>query len=158
MTLRHFNSQSHVGRQQSGAVAIEFALIFPIFLLIFYGIICYSVILLHKQTLANITGEAARSAVAVTEIAAMQGEIQDVINGYAWIAGRVEPCDDWSGLYYNDATPGKLQLCMSATLPRDPALPTINLSAFGLPILPPEEEEILRILRSEFAVNWMPSL
>jgi Flp pilus assembly protein TadG len=49
-------------RQQRGSTAVEFALIFPIFFLIFYAIVTYSVIFAAKQSLALAASEGARAA------------------------------------------------------------------------------------------------
>ncbi len=50
-------------RNQKGAVAIEFALLFPIFFLIFYAIVTYGLIFTAQQTLTLAAAEGARAAV-----------------------------------------------------------------------------------------------
>lgn len=49
-------------RAQSGASAIEFALVFPLFFVIFYGIISYGLIFVAQQSLTLATEEGARAA------------------------------------------------------------------------------------------------
>jgi len=137
--------------RQRGASAIEFALVFPFVLLIFYGIICYSLILLHKQAVTSISAEAARAALAAGDVAGIQAEIQNTINGHGWIADRIEGCRD-GGAFYT-LTGNQLQLCLKASLPNDPPMPTINLSAFGLPSLPPDTSGMLQ---TETSVRWQP--
>ncbi|WKL13572.1 pilus assembly protein [Comamonas testosteroni] len=50
-------------KQQQGAAAIEFAIVFPIFFLIFYAIITYGLIFAAQQTLTLAAAEGARAAV-----------------------------------------------------------------------------------------------
>ncbi|KAF1046396.1 TadE/TadG family type IV pilus assembly protein [Xylophilus sp.] len=50
-------------RQQAGAAAVEFALLFPAFFLLFYGIITYGLIFTAQQTLTLAAAEGARAAV-----------------------------------------------------------------------------------------------
>ncbi|MGJ8690532.1 MAG: TadE/TadG family type IV pilus assembly protein [Gammaproteobacteria bacterium] len=138
---------------QTGASAIEFAIVFPILLLIFYGIICYSLILLHKQTLGLIAGEASRSIIAVTQEAKIQEVIQNAIDGHTWISTRVSPCDGQALYYEKPISDGVLKLCFQADLPSEPALPTIDLSVFGLPKIPPDTENLLR---NEVIISWVP--
>lgn len=50
-------------KRQQGAAAIEFALLFPVFFLIFYAIITYGLIFAAQQTLTLAAAEGARAAV-----------------------------------------------------------------------------------------------
>jgi hypothetical protein len=50
-------------KKQQGAAAIEFAILFPIFFLIFYAIITYGLIFAAQQTLTLAAAEGARAAV-----------------------------------------------------------------------------------------------
>ena len=56
---------SSLPRQQKGAVAIEFALVFVIFFAVFYAIVSYSLPLLLMQSFNQSTAEAVRRSVAV---------------------------------------------------------------------------------------------
>ncbi len=49
--------------KQNGAAAIEFAIIFPIFFLIFYAIVTYGLIFAAQQTITLAASEGARAAV-----------------------------------------------------------------------------------------------
>ena len=49
--------------KQKGAAAIEFAIIFPIFFLIFYAIVTYGLIFAAQQTITLAASEGARAAV-----------------------------------------------------------------------------------------------
>lgn len=50
-------------KKQNGAAAIEFAIIFPLFFLIFYAIVTYGLIFAAQQTLTLAAAEGARAAV-----------------------------------------------------------------------------------------------
>ena len=52
-------------KSQTGAVAIEFALVFIIFFAVFYGLISYSLPLVMMQSFNQATAEAVRRSVAV---------------------------------------------------------------------------------------------
>lgn len=56
-------------KKQQGAAAIEFAIIFPIFFLIFYAIVTYGLIFAAQQTLTLAAAEGARAAVRYPAIA-----------------------------------------------------------------------------------------
>jgi Flp pilus assembly protein TadG len=49
-------------RAQRGSMALEFAIVFPLFFLIFYAIVTYSVVLVAKQSLTLAAAEGARAA------------------------------------------------------------------------------------------------
>ncbi|MGX2040305.1 TadE/TadG family type IV pilus assembly protein [Methylocaldum sp. MU1018] len=57
--------RSDVFRRQKGAAALEFALVFPLFFVLFYGIVAYSLIMTLEQSLTHAAAEGARAAVAV---------------------------------------------------------------------------------------------
>lgn len=50
-------------KKQQGAAAIEFAIIFPVFFLIFYAIVTYGLIFAAQQTVTLAAAEGARAAV-----------------------------------------------------------------------------------------------
>ncbi|MFH0023197.1 TadE/TadG family type IV pilus assembly protein [Pseudomonas fluorescens] len=52
-------------KSQTGAVAIEFALVFIIFFAVFYGLVSYSLPLVMMQSFNQATAEAVRRSVAV---------------------------------------------------------------------------------------------
>lgn len=57
--------KSGLPRNQKGAVAIEFALVFVIFFAVFYGLVSYSLPLLLMQSFNESTAEAVRRSVAL---------------------------------------------------------------------------------------------
>ena len=52
-----------IQRGQKGAAAIEFAIIFPIFFIIFYAVVTYGLIFAAQQTITLAAAEGARAAV-----------------------------------------------------------------------------------------------
>ncbi|MEG0936793.1 MAG: TadE/TadG family type IV pilus assembly protein [Comamonas sp.] len=52
-----------IQKKQKGAAAIEFAIIFPIFFLIFYAVVTYGLIFAAQQTITLAASEGARAAV-----------------------------------------------------------------------------------------------
>lgn len=60
--MKHLNRNVFRQRRQRGSTTVEFALIFPLFFLIFYAIVTYSVIFAAKQSLALAASEGARAA------------------------------------------------------------------------------------------------
>ena len=57
--------KTNLPRQQKGAIAIEFALVFVMFFAVFYGIVTYSLPLLLMQSFNQSTAEAVRQSVAL---------------------------------------------------------------------------------------------
>ena len=57
-------------RNQSGAAAVEFALVVGLFVFILYGLIAFGMILATKQRITNAAAEGARAAVGQTTEAA----------------------------------------------------------------------------------------
>lgn len=52
-----------IQKKQKGTAAIEFAIIFPIFFLIFYAVVTYGLIFVAQQTITLAASEGARAAV-----------------------------------------------------------------------------------------------
>lgn len=57
-------------RDQSGAAAVEFALVVGLFVFVLYGLIAFGMILATKQRITNAAAEGARAAVGQTNDAA----------------------------------------------------------------------------------------
>ena len=94
MARRAFSKKSSFHRKQSGAAAIEFAFVFPLFFLIFYGILTYGLILVAQQSITMAATEGARAALrfAATE-ADRTTNAQNAATGTgsaaAWLNGRL---------------------------------------------------------------------
>jgi Flp pilus assembly protein TadG len=65
-----------------GAVAVEFALVLPIFLLLVFAIIEFSLALLDKAVITNASREAARAGIVLKVPKLTATEIQAVATGY----------------------------------------------------------------------------
>ncbi len=61
------HQQRRIRRDQRGSVAIEFAFVFPIFFLIFYAIVFYSLAFLVSQNFTLTSEEILRSSMAIGE-------------------------------------------------------------------------------------------
>lgn len=72
MTRRHYPLPASAPRRrlcrrnQSGAAAVEFALVVGLFIFILYGLISFGMILATKQRITNAAAEGARAAVGQT--------------------------------------------------------------------------------------------
>ncbi|WP_355662074.1 TadE/TadG family type IV pilus assembly protein [Halomonas salifodinae] len=134
-------------RNQRGAVAIEFVILFPLFLVIFYAIVSYSVIFATQQTLHSLSSEATRAAVAVhrNDPELSTSDIEAVIGGViresrknSWIDGWLSHCESMSEYYlYSRGGAGgrdQLEVCFRVTVGTGKALalPRLNLG-FSIP-------------------------
>lgn len=62
MRLQTLIRRVHARRAQAGATAVEFALVFPVFFLLFYGLLTYGLIFLMRMGLQHAAEEGARAA------------------------------------------------------------------------------------------------
>lgn len=63
MKKRFLHQRAHIGNLRcKGAAAIEFALVFPLFFLVFYGILTYGMIMVAQQSITLAASEGARAA------------------------------------------------------------------------------------------------
>ncbi|APX92855.1 hypothetical protein BWR19_07880 [Halomonas sp. 1513] len=128
-----FTSRVGAGRSERGAVAIEFAVLFPLFFVILYAIISYSLLFAMSLTLNALSSEAARAAIAVNtrvgeppDAQRVEARIQGLV-GDSWLS-RVEACDD-GDFHRIDAASDELRVCLEAPLP----LPQLNLGVLRIP-------------------------
>lgn len=134
-------------KRQEGVSAIEFALILPLMLLIAYGIVCYALILLDKQSLSSISAAAAVNTASTKDSSQIASRIQQAIDDHPWITDRIVPCEG-STNFYQLLPSGQLRVCVQANpIP----MPVINLGVFQLP---PANQASL--LRSTATVLWAP--
>lgn len=81
-------------RRRSGSVAIEFAIVFPIFFLIFYAIVSYGLILIAQQSITLAAAEGARAAVRyAADDATRSSNAQSAATGpgstASWLSGHL---------------------------------------------------------------------
>ena len=126
MTRRHHSPPASpprrhlLRRDQSGAAAVEFALVVGLFVFILYGLISFGMILATKQRITNAAAEGARAAVGQTSAA----------NAVTAATARVLAAGLPAGAYtptYTTGTCGSNQ-CITVTI-------TYNLAAN--PVVPP---------------------
>lgn len=81
----------YAGRKQKGAAAIEFAMVFVLFFIVFYGAVSYSLPLMMVQTFNHASSEAVRRAIALQPGAANYSlEAQTVVaQQISWMPAAV---------------------------------------------------------------------
>lgn len=132
-------------RNQHGAVAIEFAVLFSIFFAVLYAIIAYSLPLLLMLTFKQVAADAARATIAVDPAAGnyernLETQVKAVIDK-SWIGntGWYASCSDtdYSNLAINGRT---LTVCIrykNDNYSSDPIVPALPLPGIGqIPRLP----------------------
>lgn len=150
----HTGNSGNAKRKQSGAVAIEFALIFPVFFILIYAIAAYSMAFLTVQNFTYASEEILRIAIACEDCkTAVEWEdhIQSTLDGTSPGTGVVNGVDENGNatipslIHFADAdevtttisctenTEVICELSFSAT----PRLQAINLPGLGpMPSLP----------------------
>jgi Flp pilus assembly protein TadG len=107
-------------RDQSGAAAVEFALVVGLFIFILYGLISFGMILATKQRITNAAAEGARAAVGQASPAAAVSAATARVLAAGLPAGAYTPT-------YSTAQCGSNQ-CITVTI-------TYDLD--GHPVIPP---------------------
>lgn len=108
-TTLHRRPGRHHGRNMSGAAAVEFALIFPLLLLVVFGAIEFGTALYDKAVITNASREAARAGVVLRTPPLTSTQIRQVALNY---------CQDRLVTYGAAATctvPATFSVCASAT-------------------------------------------
>lgn len=80
--LRSAAKRSAGLRRQKGAAAVEFALILPILLLVFFGIVELSLALYDKAVLTNASREGARAGIVLSSPPVTDTQISAVVQTY----------------------------------------------------------------------------
>jgi Flp pilus assembly protein TadG len=74
-------------QREDGVVAVEFAIVLPILLLIMFGIIEFGFVLFEKQVITNASREGARYGIVQATPRHSEEEIKGVVKGYLTNAG-----------------------------------------------------------------------
>jgi Flp pilus assembly protein TadG len=112
-----------IRRGESGAAAVEFALVVGLFVFILYGLISFGMILATKQRITNAAAEGARAAVGSSQADAALVAGAKVTNALGTSSGQ------YTAIYDNDACPLVLgHKCIKVTI-------TYNLNTH--PVVPP---------------------
>ena len=69
-------------KNQRGATAVEFAIVFPLLILLLFGIIEFSVILYDKAMITNASREGARAGIVSQLVRVSDSQIQSVVDNY----------------------------------------------------------------------------
>ena len=69
-------------KNQCGATAVEFAIVFPLLILLLFGIIEFSVILYDKAMITNASREGARAGIVSQLVRVSDTQIQGVVDNY----------------------------------------------------------------------------
>ena len=80
--LRPATWRSAGQQQQKGAAAVEFALILPVLLLVFFGIVELSLALYDKAIITNASREGARAGIVLSSPKMTEAQIRDVVLTY----------------------------------------------------------------------------
>jgi len=137
---RPFEHHAPRTRRARGNTAVEFALLFPLFFMVLYGIVTFSLIFVAQQTLTLAAEEGARATLkyqpAKTDAEALTARVNaacPVANGLTnWLAD-VADCTTTTGNCSYDAT----MTCVTVTLTYDyasnPLVPEVPLLNAVLP-------------------------
>lgn len=119
-------------RRQKGVAAVEFALVFPVMFLLFYGLMTYGIILVVQQSLTLAVGEGARAALRYSTSPA-SAACQAIDTSTAWLGANISGCA--TALPVAAACPyTAVSQCLTVTAsypysanPLIPTLPFLNL-------------------------------
>jgi Flp pilus assembly protein TadG len=121
-------------RSESGASAVEFALLLPVLMMILFGITEFGLALYRQTILTNASREGARLGIVQSVPAITNGQIDAAINNYLTAAG-ITPGDVTRTIVAGGitGTPVQITLTLPYTFAVLPGLasitPTINLVA-----------------------------
>ena len=76
------------GKRQRGAAVVEFALVVPLLLLLFFGIIEFSLLVYNKHIITNASREAARYGIVFDNTHRVRSKIKDVVIDWVSDAGE----------------------------------------------------------------------
>jgi Flp pilus assembly protein TadG len=111
------NARRRPEGDQRGSVLVEFALVFVLFVLVIYAVICFGVILSAKNSITHAAAEGARAAVG-----AVDDPLTPEDERVARAKAKVDDSLDWFGSKYdpNDTTatiaPSGTKDCITVTI------------------------------------------
>lgn len=140
---------------QQGVASIEFAFVFVLVFMLFYGMVGYFVPLLLAASYQEIAGEAAREAVLHnydTGGPDLRSQLATDVVKDSWLPDVwVHSCKGYPADSYLKETPAELLACIRHAHPSS-IVPQISLFGWSFPMLPEEikgEATILRQPREE---------
>ena len=75
------------GKQETGAVAVEFALVLPILILLVFGAVEFGLALYNKEVITNASHEGARAGIRIGDPRPSATQITNVVKNYLTNAG-----------------------------------------------------------------------
>ena len=127
-------------RAQRGTMAVEFAMVFPVFFLVFYAIVTYSMIFVAQQSLTLAASEGARAALryqpgastAAGALALRASAACATATGLVnWLAGSAPCTATYAGCSF-DATMQCVKVALNYNYASRPLVPPLPL--IGLPV------------------------
>lgn len=135
-----------IRKQQRGAAAIEFALVFPLLFLVFYGTFVYGYVFFLQQSISFAAQEAALSAVQVSATCSDCGSYADrlldtvdasVDRSLAYLPAGARGSIETQQRIVNSSTGSGSAVEITVTLDPSVLLPIISLPGIGsIPPLP----------------------
>nr|WP_250494552.1 MULTISPECIES: TadE family protein [unclassified Caballeronia] len=128
-------------RNQRGNVAVEFAIVFPLFFLIFYAIVTYSLVFVAQQSLTLAAEEGARAALryqanatSIDDALARRGSAAcQTAQGLSnWLAGLAQ-CTATPAPCTYDGSLRCIQVTLAYAYAQKPLVPTLPLIGLALP-------------------------
>ncbi|WJF91398.1 pilus assembly protein [Paraburkholderia bonniea] len=124
-----------------GSTAVEFAMIFPLFFLILYGVVTFSLIFVAQQSLTLAAEEGARAALnyqkakdVPTALAARASAACSAATGtVGWLAGRYASCVATPAACASNAAMQCVQVTLTYNYAGKPLVPTLPLLSLALP-------------------------
>lgn len=140
---RHASQKS----RQTGAAAIEFALLFTLFFAVFYALVSYAVTMLLQQSFTHAAAEGARAAVAVNPLAYpdsstfnsnVETRVRTTIdNALAWLPQKAKSEVTGNNIQINWAGSTMTVRVVYSGYAADPMMPVLSLPVIGdVPKLP----------------------
>nr|WP_175772370.1 TadE/TadG family type IV pilus assembly protein [Paraburkholderia phenazinium] len=127
-------------RRERGTAAVEFALVFPLFFVILYGIVTYSVIFVAQQNLTLAAEEGARAALnyqaatsTANALAARSSAACTTAKGMVTSLISTATCVSSSSPCSYDATMDCVIVTLSYNYAGKPLVPSLPLTNFVLP-------------------------
>jgi Flp pilus assembly protein TadG len=128
-------------RADDGVSAIEFAIVFPLFFLIFYAIVTYSLIFVAQQTLTLSAEEGARAALRYQKAATTVAQALDLRTAATcttaaglknWL-GSTSTCTATHAACSYDATMQCVAVSVTYNYAAHPLVPSLPLLSLALP-------------------------
>ncbi|MGI4812252.1 MAG: TadE/TadG family type IV pilus assembly protein [Janthinobacterium lividum] len=149
-----------VRARQRGLAAVEFAIVFPLLFVIFYGIVSYSLIFVAQQTLTMAAEEGARAALAydsavTTNTATVTTACTAAKNAASWIGANTLCCATGAAPSGGTCTAPVLSACAYSSAIKCLSMDLVyDLSAHPIiPVLPGTTLVLPTLLRSSATVQ-----